>query len=384
MSDQPVKVLMVLNDLAWFWSHRLPLAQGLLDKGWDLSVATSGAASDNKMKAMGIHGYDLADHDRKVNPLSELKLILSIRKVLVEVKPDVIHAITLRHAFYTGLVARLMGHRKIIFTIAGLGSFFSSQSLKVRLLRSLFMPLFRFAFRHKGAFVIFQNPDDFKLMRECSAVGTSRSVVIKGSGVDLDKFAYTSPQAGEPMVLFSSRLIREKGLEEFAQASRILKNKGVKVRFDVAGSVYNKNPKSHSHEEVQSWHDENLIHWHGQVKDMPALMRECSVFVLPSYYREGVPKVVLEALAIGRPVITTDMPGCRETVEDGVNGYLVEPRNPAMLADKIERALADLEKLEAMGKASRAKAEAEFGVKQVVSATLAIYDRTLGQGVRDE
>lgn len=375
MNSQKIKVLMVLNDLAWFWSHRLPLAKGILDSGWDLSVATHGAAGDKKMQAMGIGGIDLADPGEKLNPLAELKLIASIAKAIREADADIIHAITLRHAFYTGLMARLLGHKKkIIFTIAGLGSFFSSQSLTTKILRLFIIPFMRFAFRHKNASIIFQNPDDFKVMRACSAVGSSQSVIIKGSGVDLDKFPSSDLPSGEPVMLFSSRLLKEKGLEEFVAAARILKDKGMKVRFEVAGSASDENPRAFKPAQVQAWHDEGLIHWHGQVSDMPALMNRCTVFVLPSYYREGVPKVVLEALSVGRPVITTDMPGCRETVEDGVNGFLVLPKDPVELAEKIETLLSDPARMKAMGKASRAKAQSEFGVKAVVEKTLQIYE----------
>ncbi len=383
MSSQKLKVLMVLNDLAWFWSHRLPLANGILARGWDLTVATHGAASDEKMKAMGVEGIDLADPGEKLNPIAELKLIASIAKAIRNADADIIHAITLRHAFYTGLMARLFGHqKKIIFTIAGLGSFFSSQKLSTKILRVFIIPFMRFAFRHKNAAIIFQNPDDFKLMRACSAVGSSQSVIIRGSGVDLQKFPFAEIPGGDPVLLFSSRLLKEKGLGEFVSAARLLKEKGVKARFEVAGAASDENPRCFKPQTVQAWHDEGLIHWHGQISDMPALIKQCTIFVLPSYYREGVPKVSLEALSVGRPVITTDMPGCRETVEDGVNGFLVLPKDPVELAEKIETLLSDPARLKAMGKASRAKAESEFGVDFVVERTLEIYDGAKPQRIR--
>ncbi|MEM6780548.1 MAG: glycosyltransferase family 4 protein, partial [Pseudomonadota bacterium] len=372
MTQRP-QVLMVLNDMAWFWSHRLPLAQGILDKSWKLKVATAGASQDQKMKEMGVHGVELVEHGHL---LSEFALIASIFKTLRMHKPDIVHAITLRHAFYTALISRLFGYNGI-YTIAGLGSVFSSNTLKAHAIRFVLSLFFRLAFRHKKARIIFQNPDDFKAMRDNHAVGSSQSTIIKSSGVDLSNFAFSNMPTGVPRILFSSRLIKEKGLHEFVEASRLLKAKGIDAKFEVAGMPYPKNPNSHSESEVQAWHDEGLIHWHRQVSDMPNLMRETTLFVLPSYYREGVPKVVIEAMASGRPIITTDMPGCRETVEDGVNGFLVLPKDAQSLAEKIESLLANRTLMEAMGKASRAKAEKEFAVEKVVEETLKIYDQAI-------
>ena len=373
----PPKILMVLNDKAWFWSHRLPLAEGIIKEGWNLTVAAAGVSDDPGFETKTIKAIDLKAHGKGFNLLTELQLLISIFKAIKAAQPDLIHAITLRHAFYTGLAARLSGDKQCIFTIAGLGSLFSAESKKAKIMRLLALPFFRFAFHHKNAHIIFQNPDDAKAFQDCGAADSARSTIIKGSGVDLNKFKETPLPEGPPVFLFSSRLIREKGLREYVQAARLVKQKHKNASFLVAGDTNNTNPNSHTEDEVQAWHDDGSIEWLGHVDDMPTMLQGCHVFVLPSYYREGVPKVVLEAMATGRPIITTNMPGCRETVEDGINGFLVPPKDARALADQMNHILDDKDRLAAMGTASRAKAQAEFGVDSVVKRTLDVYKSCL-------
>ena len=374
MEPKP-KILMILNDMAWFWSHRLPLAKGILKNGYKLTVAAEYAKDDSKMRDMGIDTRNLCGYDKGFNPLAELLLLLSIHKAIKITKPDIIHAITLRHALYTGIAARLLRHPKSVFTIAGLGSLFAADSAKAKILRLIAMPVFKFAFGHKGAKLIFQNPDDYQIMIDRGVVNASQCVIIKGSGVDLNQFPYTPPPHNDvPVMLFSSRLIAEKGLDDYVEASRLLKEKGIKARFLVAGDTTHKNPKNMDPKQVQTWHDAELIEWLGNVDDMPKRLQSCDIFILPSYYREGVPKVILEALATGRPIITTDKPGCKETVDEGINGYKIPAKNGAAIAEKIETLLADQNLMEKMSQASRQKAETEFSVDSVVERTLKIYE----------
>lgn len=374
MSQDPKTILMILNDMAWFWSHRLTLAKAILKEGYGLTLAVENAEDDKKMQDMGIQAHNLRGYDKGFNPLAELLLLFSIYKAIKTTKPDIVHAITLRHAFYAGIAARILRHPQSVFTIAGLGSLFAADSAKAKILRFIAMPVFRFAFRHKGAKLIFQNPDDYQIMIDRGAVHADQCVIIKGSGVDLTQFPYTAqPHNDIPIMLFSSRLIAEKGLDDYVEASRILKEKGVKARFLVAGDTAHKNPKNMDPKQVQAWHDERLIEWLGNVDDMPQRLQACDVFILPSYYREGVPKVILEALSTGRPIITTDKPGCRETVDDGVNGFKIPAKDGEAIAEKIETLLADRHMMNAMGAASRKKAENEFSVESVVERTLQCY-----------
>jgi len=369
-------VLMILNDLAWFWSHRQPLAKAILKRDYRLSLATSGAAHSEEVAKMNVAGYELPDHGKGIGLFFHLKILMALISVISKTKPDIIHVITLRHAFYTGIAVRLIFYKPVVFTVAGLGSLFTDKSAKMNMLRSIAIPLLRLAFKGQGRFLIFQNPDDHQLMIEHGVVKDAQTTIIRGSGVDISEFPYTpeSSMPERPIVLFSSRLIREKGIDDFIEAARLLKAKGTRARFQIAGDVYEKNPHSLTRDEILRLHDEGIIEWLGQVHDMPALFKKISIMVLPSYYGEGVPKILLEAAAMGRPIITCDVPGCREAVQDGVNGILVPPKSPRELSAAIERLLTDFDLRQVYGRAGRTIVEKDFHVESVVSRTLDIYD----------
>jgi len=362
--------------LAWFWSHRQPLAKAILKRDYRLSLATSGAAHSEEVAKMNVAGYELPDHGKGIGLFFHLKILMALISVISKTKPDIIHVITLRHAFYTGIAARLIFYKPVVFTVAGLGSLFTDKSAKMNMLRSIAIPLLRLAFKGQGRFLIFQNPDDHQLMIEHGVVKDAQTTIIRGSGVDISEFPYTpeSSMPERPIVLFSSRLIREKGIDDFIEAARLLKAKGTRARFQIAGDVYEKNPHSLTRDEILRLHDEGIIEWLGQVHDMPALFKKISIMVLPSYYGEGVPKILLEAAAMGRPIITCDVPGCREAVQDGVNGILVPPKSPRELSAAIERLLTDFDLRQVYGRAGRTIVEKDFHVESVVSRTLDIYD----------
>lgn len=370
------KFLLVVNDMAWFWSHRLPLAKDILSQGAELHLATNGAATDPAIAALGIKGHDLPAHTGSLNPLGQVQLAFKIFKTLQDVKPDIVHAITVRHAFYTGLAARVAKTPRAVFTIAGLGALFNSENPKVVAIRTLVVPLFRLAFGGEGRFVIFQNPDDAKALVRSGAIPKERCTIIRGSGVDPAQFAYTpETEASVPSVLFCSRLLKAKGISEFVHAARILKSKGVNARFLVAGDLAPGNHDSVTADELAQWKEEGTAEFLGHRGDIAELMRSAAIVTLPSYYGEGVPKVLLEAAAIGRAIVTTDMPGCRETVEDGVTGLLVEAKNAWSLAEGLEKLLVDPALRRSMGEKGRARIESDFTVANVNAKTMAVYTR---------
>jgi len=372
------KFLLVVNDMAWFWSHRLPLAKAILTQGAELHLATNDAEDNVAIHTLGIKGHDLPAHTGSFNPITQVVLAWSIFRTLQHVKPDIVHAITLRHAFYTGLASRIARTPNMVFTVAGLGSLFMSDKPQIKIIRNLIVPLFRLAFNGEGRFVIFQNPDDARAFVRSGAIEKERCAVIRGSGVDPVLFAYQPEKPNEtPIVLFSSRLLKAKGIGEFVHAARILKSKGIKARFQVAGDIAPGNHDSVTRDQLSDWINEGSVECLGQRNDMPELMAASAIVTLPSYYGEGVPKVLLEAAAIGRAIVTTDMPGCRETVEDGVTGIMIEPKNAWALAEALEKLLADPALRKSMGEKGRARIEADFTVEKVNAKTLTIYKRLL-------
>ncbi len=371
------KLLLVVNNIDTFWTHRAPLARAIMADGWELHLATSHAAKDKRVTDLGMIPHDLPAYTSSLNPLWQAKAFYKIFQTLRAVKPDLVHAITIRYSFFTGMALRASNLKTpCVFTVAGLGSLFTSDDPKVKAVRGMIVPFFKFAFGGDKRFLIFQNKDDAKQLVRVGAVDKSRCGIIRGSGVDPDEYAYTPEPAGNaPVVLFASRLLKAKGILEFVHAARIIKSKGIAARFVVAGDIARGNHDSLTKVEMDDLAGEGTLEWLGQRDDVADLMRGAALVVLPSYYGEGVPKVLLEAASTGRAIITTDMPGCKETVEDGVTGLLVEPKNAWVLAEAIEELLKDPARREAMGKKGRERILADFTVQSVNAKTLKVYGR---------
>jgi glycosyltransferase involved in cell wall biosynthesis len=373
MNSRPV-FLMILNDLGWFWSHRLPLARAIKNSGWNLHLATAGATADPKLQEMNITPHDVPRHGNSLNPLSHLMIVWEIARIIRVTRPDLIHAITLRYAFYAGLAARMTRTHGIVFTIAGLGTLFTHNDLRSRIIRACMIPVLRFAFARDDARIIFQNPDDRRAFLNLNIVREDQTSVIRGSGVDMAEFPFVpEPAETSPRVLFPSRLLREKGIHDFVAAARIIKSRHIPARFQVAGDIYPGNPHSVSMDEIKAWEGEGIIEYLGVRRDMPRVMAESALVVLPSYYGEGVPKVLLEAAATGRAIITCDMPGCREAVCHEKNGLLVPPRSPEALAEAMQKLLINAERRHELGKAGRAHVESDFTAEIVTQKTLSVY-----------
>ncbi|MCB9982624.1 MAG: glycosyltransferase family 4 protein [Rhodospirillales bacterium] len=362
------KLLLVINHIDWFWSHRLPLAKGAQKEGWDVSIAVTGAKDDPNLATQHFTGYEL--------PVSGVaKIIWSVHKTLKRARPSVLHAITLKYAFLAGLAARFDRRVKVVHTLAGLGYLFSGEGVKPQILRALIGPFLKLALSHKRAHLIFQNPDDMALMIRCGFATAERSTLIRGSGVDLNEFPLTPlPHDERPIVLMPTRLVHEKGVAVFIEAAKILKARCLNARFQIAGGLSPNNPSAISESEMRSMLSGSDVEWLGKITNMPLLYQRASLICYPSYYGEGVPKVLLEAAAAGRAIVTTDHPGCREAVQHGQTGMLVPVKDALSCADAVQELLQAPERLEAMGRAGHDLAARDFAVGSVVERTLKIYE----------
>lgn len=366
------RILYVINHMDWFWSHRLDLARAARDAGWDVMVAGEGAGGDPALAENGFEGLEW----RGGPPW---RRIAGLRAILKREKPDCVHAITLKTAFMTGLAERGLNLPRCIFTLAGLGYLFRSSGWKPALLRRAVWPLLYPALRGRNRHIIFQNPDDRELLTGYGLADPAHSTLIPGSGVDTQKFspgpAPQKPAAQDSarLVLMPTRLVREKGIDIFVRAAEILRGRNVQADFAIAGGPSPDNPNSISAAQMQAMLEGTAVQWLGKVADMPGLLARATLIVYPSWYGEGVPKVLLEAAACGLPVITTDHPGCREAVRHGDNGILVPVRDAAATAEAVESLLADPARRAAMGRRARERAEAEFDVRRINEQTLAVY-----------
>ncbi|WP_425336094.1 glycosyltransferase family 4 protein [Sinorhizobium numidicum] len=302
-----------------------------------------------------------------LNPLDDIRTLWSLHKHFKRLKPDMILPYTMKPIIYAGIAARLLGVKERCFLVTGLGHVFSDaagHSFKAWVIRHLCVRLYRLALRGAKVVFVYNEADAEDIRRHRMLQDNQSPTMIPGSGVDLDHFTFSRPPRGGPVFLMIARLLRDKGVVEYVEAARILRRSFPDAKFQLLGH-FDSNPTAISRDEIDGWVREGILDYLGTTEDVRPHLAACSVFVLPSYYREGIPRSILEALATGRPVITTDLPGCRDTVHPGENGMAVRARDAAALADAMATFAKHPELAEKMGERSRKIAEARFDVHAV-------------------
>jgi glycosyltransferase involved in cell wall biosynthesis len=379
MSADAPRLLFVVTEDWYFVSHRLQLAIAAQRAGYRVAVATRVQDHAEPIANAGIELVELKRWRRSsLNPLREFLAVAELTVVMRRWRPNIVHLVALKPVLYGGLAARLAGVAIRVNALAGLGFVFLQDRALARLLRPLVKLALRWSLGGERAVTIVQNPDDRDLLVRERLVDVAHVRLIRGSGVDLDRFRATELPVGRPVVLLMSRMLWDKGVAEFVEAARIARESGADARFVLVGDPDPENPAAIPREVLQRWNQSSVVEWWGQRSDAPAVLAQARIVVLPSY-REGLPKVLLEAAASGRPMIATDVPGCREIVEPGVTGVLVPPRDASGLAHAILALLDDPERCRQMGARARDLAEREFGIEAVVSRTLDVYRECLGR-----
>lgn len=367
-----MRLLFVVNCPAFFISHRLPLALAARDSGYEVHVATAAGDAVEKIVEQGLTHHAIPLSRSGLHPLSELGSFWSMWRLMRKIRPNIVHLVTIKPVLYGGIAARLARVPGVVAAISGLGTVFIRDDLKARVLRWFIKPLYRVALKTDNSRVIFQNPDDQAVLARMGAVRLDHSFMIRGSGVDLQQYTMIPEPEGIPVVAFASRLLKDKGILEFIAAAKILSVRNVRARFWVIGSPDAQNRASVTDEDVAAWKEEGSIEYLGYRADVPELLSRVHILVLPSY-REGLPKVLVEAAASGRAVIASDVAGCRDAIEPGKSGLLVPVRDAVALADAIQLLVEDPGLRKNMGKAGRELAEREFSIMQVIAAHLEIY-----------
>ena len=371
-----MKLLFVLNESSYFLSHRMAIGLEALEKGWDVHVAGPGACPEGLLNTK-ITYHSIALSRKGKNPFYELKSIFSLFVLFKELKPDLVHLITIKPYLYGGMAARFAKVPSVVSAVAGLGILFSSDDPKYRFFRTILYPLFGMAFSHKNQRVIFQNKDDRNLLLGWGVISKEKPVMIRGSGVDLKLCPYLPEPEGIPIVSFAARLLIDKGVEVFAEASRILRTRGFVARFWLIGEPDPGNANTVTESQLKQWEADGLVELFGFRQDIPNLFSKSNIVTLPSFYGEGLPKVLVEAAACGRAVITTDHPGCRDAIEPDVTGLLVPIRDAVALADAVEDLINNPEKRKQLGQSGRALAESAFAIEQIVDAHMRVYEGLL-------
>ncbi len=365
------RVLFVVTEDWYFCSHRLPVARALRDAGWLVAVVCNVTNHADRIKSEGFILFAQPSRRGSLNPLRLCSQVYNLRNTLRAFKPDVVHNVALKSVLLGSLAALVERVPAVVNAIAGLGFVFSSTSRRAFFLRPVLAVVLRTVLR--GSHIILQNNEDAEMLTSRGLADVRQISIIRGSGVDLERFRPT-PEPPEPIrVVMISRLIEEKGVRDFVEAARILRDRGASVRMVLAGVPDPENPSSIAQSELLSWADSKLIDYRGFVTKTEVLISECHIAVLPSYYAEGVPLSLIEAAAAGRAMIACDRPGLRDVVVPGVSGILVPVKCPRELAEAI-RELAERPELRSKyGSGARRIAEQEFAVASVVRATLAIY-----------
>ena len=311
-----------------------------------------------------------------MSPIHELKLVFQIYKLFTRLKPDLVHLVTIKPYLYGGIVASLTKVPAVVSAISGLGFDFMSSGTKAKFLRALLYPFYKFAFRHKNQLVIFQNEDDAGFLVNWGfnrgVINSSKVRLVRGSGVDLQMHQYSSEPQGKVIITFVARLLVDKGIREFIEASKILHDNGIEATFWIVGDIDEGNQKSITREEIASWKQLPNVKFFGFQENIADFYSKSNIACLPSY-REGLPKSLVEAAACGRVVVTTDVPGCRDAIEVNKTGLLVPINNAGALAEGIEYLIDNPDIRKRMGIAGRALAEKDFAIEKIVSDHMKIY-----------
>lgn len=366
-------LLYVVNWDWFFLSHRLPLALAARERGDRVLVATVDTGRSGEIESHGFVFVPIPLAPHGLNPFAEAASIVRLAALYRELRPDLIHHVTIKPVLYGSLAARVVPSAGVVNAISGLGWMYSEAPGATRL-RRLINLVYRVALRRENARTVFQNPDDRRCFVAWGLVPEDRTVLIRGSGVDTERFDFREEPEAEPLVLLPARLLWSKGVAELVEAARIVRRERPEVRFALVGAPDAGNPQSVPPAVLEGWRREGIVELWGHRNDMPDALAAARIVALPTYYPEGLPKALLEAAAIGRVMVTTDIPGCREVVQHERTGLLVPPRDPVALAEAIVRLLEDPPLRRRLRCAARAHVVEQFSVPLVVGQTLALYD----------
>lgn len=373
MNVVPRHLVYVITEDWFFASHFLDRAKAAVGKGYKVSVITRCRETAREFQEYGLAPINIEFSRRGLNPITELITIFQLRTILKRISPDIVHNVALKPVVLGSLAAQFAGVRNVVNAPVGMGYVFTSEENKARILRPIVKALIRYSLGRQARRVIIENNDDFKNLVAGGFAKNNSIALIKGAGVDTEKFNYKPEPDGQVRVIMVSRLLRDKGVQEFANAAKLVKARENNVQFVLVGDVDDGNPTSLTAEQLTELRKSRDVTWLGARTEINELLAASHIACLPSY-REGLPKSLIEAASAGRPIVTTDVPGCREVVTHMVNGLLVQPRDVTALASAIEKLVNDPKLRQSMGKENRSKAESEYANEIIIAQTHGVYD----------
>ena len=377
MTEVRPRLLYLITEDWYFWSHRLDLAKAARATGFDVAIATRVTDHGEQIRREGFRLLPISLVRRSRDPIRECASIQELISLYRRERPHIVHHVALKPILYGSLAAWWAKIPVVINAFAGLGYTYTNRHAPTSPLQRIMTWALRTAVRLNRSLVLCQNVDDRDRLVERGIVLSDHTRIVAGSGVDTEAFRMTDPPPGLPIVLLPARMLWDKGIAEFIRAAQLVRMNGIQARFVLVGRCDDDNPAAIPLSQLHDWVREGTVEWWGHRDDMAVVYAEASIVVLPSY-REGLPKVLLEAAACGKALIATDVPGCREAVRHQVNGLLVPVRDVTALARAIETLLADEPMRERMGKAGRELIVREFSVTRITAQMVALYRELLG------
>ena len=370
------RLIYIVSEDWVFVSHRLTLAKQAIKDGYDVTAITNISNHEDVLLSAGLKVFNINFCRSFKRPFSDIHSIYQLIKLFRLLKPGVIHNVGLKISLISSIAAFIARVPVAINAYTGLGYVFSSNDMLARVIRLLLNSPLKYLNHRASTWVVFQNEDDEALFENSNLINKERTLLIKGSGVDVNEFPFSDELPGQLKVMLASRLLWDKGVGEFIEASRQLKISYPEVTFVLVGDVDEQNPLSLTKEIIDSWVNEGFIEWWGHKQNMPEVLKLAHIVALPSY-REGLPKVLLEAASIGRALVAADAPGCREIVRDGVNGFLVQAKESKCLAEAIEKLILNKELRTQMGLKSREIIETELSSEIINKQFIELYNSAI-------
>ena len=377
LSGARPRLLYLITEDWYFWSHRLDLARAVKNAGFEVLIAARVQDHKERIVREGLRLVPIGLLRRSRNPIREVAAVYELFRLYRAEKPDIVHHVALKPILYGSVAARLAGVRHVVNAFAGLGRVFTASGRGARLTRTLVGFALKWVLRGAGSVVILQNGADRDRLIDEGIIRGDQARIIRGSGVNTEMFTPLPAATGESVVMLASRMLWDKGIGEFVDAVRLLKRRGTCARFVLVGRCDEDNPASVPQEQLIQWQKEGVVEWWGQRDDMSLVLASASLVVLPTYYGEGVPKVLLEAASCGKAIVATDIPGCREIVQHRVNGLLVPPKDVGALVEAIDMLLHNDQLRLALGRRGREIVVKDFSVATIAQQMLAVYRELL-------
>ena len=371
------RLFIVVNQDFFFLSHRLPVATAALEAGYDVTIVSEDTGVSHKIREAGLKTINLPINKAGTNMKDEVKTLFFLYKLFRREKPDIVHLVGLKTMLWGSIACRLAGVKAMVSAVCGLGVLFDEKHAQSFMTQAI-LKVMRITHHKKRLRVIFQNNDDKGIFQDAKIVNDSQCAFTNGSGINLQNYDYTpEPTDGPIKIIFTARMVEDKGTLVLIEAAKKLEPeyKG-KIQFLLCGGL-DTNPNGITKEMLESRCDGEYIQWLGHRKDVLELLKQSHIMAFPSWYREGLPKSVIEAEAIGRPIVTTDSVGCRDTVIDGKNGFLIPIKDSNALADALKKLIDSKELRETMGKNAREFAVNKFDIKDVTDVHLDVYKTIL-------